>query len=495
VLETAAEIVQRLADSLADRTPKVLKNERYFRGEQPLTYASDEWSRFNERRFAHFSDNWCGVVGSSPAERIRLTGISLGDDTEIVSDNERALMKVWADNEMDAQSSQGFLHTIVAGRSFVMVWPGDDGPQVTWERADQCIVDYDEATRRPRYALKVWNDGIDEYATLYTSTQLFKFERKMAQRIQVAKGADIDHDRNFRATAGAAPYGDPGAWIQRDTEGEAWPLPNPLGMLPLVEVPNRPVLGGEPMSDIAGVIAMQDAINLLWAYLFAAADFASMPARVVMGQEPPKIPILDDAGTIIGEKPVDIEQLTRGRMLWLTGQETSVGQWDSAKLDIFTDVIQRAVRTLAAQTRTPVHYLVGESLGSLNSESLLVAESGLVAKVTEFQLFASGPMRQIFRLIAVALGDTELADDIRSSQIVWKDPQTRTQAQTSDAALKDRQVGFPFSWIAAKRYGLSPAEVERLVAIKEAESLSLLSGDLALAFAPKPDPAPNAPQG
>jgi hypothetical protein len=75
-----------------------------------------------------------------------------------------------------------------------------------------------------------------------------------------------------------------------------------------VEFANRPMLGGEPLSDIAGTIAMQDAINLLWAYLFVAADYASMPARVVMGQEPPKMPILDENGQKIGEKPVDIER-------------------------------------------------------------------------------------------------------------------------------------------------------------------------------------------
>jgi len=472
-IEEAQAIAQRLSDSLSSRSVEVQKCESYFRGNQPLTYASDEWARFNEQRFADFSDNWCGVVGSSPAERIRLTGISLGDDTEIVSDNERLLMAAWHANEMDAQSSQGFLHTIVTARSFVMVWPTDDGPQVTWERADQVIVDYDEDTRDPRFALKTWVHESVQYATLYTSSELYKFARPLSKLF-------------LRSSLSQ--------WQRRDVPGEDWPLANPLGMLPVVEVPNRPVLGGEPMSDIAGVIAMQDAINLLWAYLFAAADFASMPARVVMGQEPPKIPILDDAGAIIGEKPVDIEQLTRGRMLWLTGQETSVGQWDSAKLDIFTDVINRCVRHIAAQTRTPVHYIVGE-MSNINGETLLAGETGLVKKVEEFHLFASGSMRQVFRLMALALGDAELAEQVRFAQIVWKDPQTYTQAQASDAALKDRQVGFPFSWIAARRYGLTPAEVERLVAIKEAESLSLLSGDLALAFAPKPDPAPNAPQG
>lgn len=98
----------------------------------------------------------------------------------------------------------------------------------------------------------------------------------------------------------------------------------PLGLLPIVEFPNRPLLGDGPISDIEGTMAGQDAANLMWAYLFGAADYASMPARVVMGQGPPKVPILDANGQKVSEAPIDVEQLTRGRMLWLTGQNTTM---------------------------------------------------------------------------------------------------------------------------------------------------------------------------
>src|SRR5690606_38901627 len=88
----------------------------------------------------------------------------------------------------------------------------------------------------------------------------------------------------------AVPTSDRSGWRPREGASPN-PMPNPLGTVPVVEFPNRPMLGAEPLSHIAGTISMQDAINLLWAYLFSAADFASMPARVVMGQEPPKLPI------------------------------------------------------------------------------------------------------------------------------------------------------------------------------------------------------------
>ena len=144
-------------------------------------------------------------------------------------------------------------------------------------------------------------------------------------------------------------------------------MPNPLGVLPLVEFPNRPLLGRGPISDIDGTMAMQDGANLMWAYLFGAADYASMPARVVMGQEPPKMPILDANGLKVGEKPLDIEALTKGRMLWLTGQ-AAVGQWDAAKLDVFTSVIDVMVKHIGAQNKVPLNYF--GALSNVNGETL-----------------------------------------------------------------------------------------------------------------------------
>ena len=475
--EEALSKVNKLYAELSKRRRDVDHFEAYFRCEQPLAFASQEWKNFNADRFKGFSDNWCGVVASSPAERIKLTGVRLGTDSDILSDDEVQLMSDWQRNEMDAQSSQGILHTIITGRSAVIVWPDEYGdPRMDWERADQVIVAYEPGGRRRVAALKAWVDGELEYATLYLPDELWKFQRPVEKRgfVNLILPAGVGREEV--------------AWTPREVDGELWPVQNPLGEVPVVEVPNRPMLGAEPISDIAGTISMQNAINLLWAYLFAAADYASMPARVVMGQEPPKIPVLDENGVKVGEKPVDIDALTRGRMLWLTGQDTTVGQWDPARLDGFLDVINRSVRHVAAQTRTPVHYIVGE-LANVNGETLLAGETGLVKKVEEWHLFGSGSLRDVFRLSALIRGRQAVAEALRSARILWADPQTRTQAQASDAAIKDRQVGFPLAWVAEQRYGLTPPEVQRMLELRDAESASLLTGDLAAAFGPKPQPS------
>lgn len=452
-----------LASRLYRRRPEVEKSERYFRGLQPLVYASTEWKAFHNDRFATFADNWCGVVASSLAERLTVNGFRLGSSLDVVTDDEKLLAADWDRNDMGAQSSQGFLQSIIAKRSHVLVWGDEnDEPVATWEHPAQSIVAYD--IERPRLrvaALKLWIDDDTEFATLYTADEVWKFSRPV-----FALTGRTESGLYVSGMSAAA-----GGWTLRD-EG---PIVNPMGVVPMVEVANRPMLGGEPISDIEGTIAMQDAINMVWAYLFAAADFASMPARVVMGQEPPKIPILDDNGQKIGEKPVDAEKLKNGRMLYLTGQNTTIGQWDSAKLDTFTDVINIAVRHVAAQSRTPIHYIVGE-LNNINGETLLAGETGLVKKGLEFHLFGSPPIREINRLFALVRGRNDLADACTQGRVLWADPQTRTQAQASDAALKDRQIGFSFQWIAENRYGLTPPEIERELARRQSESDSILAG-------------------
>ncbi len=453
----ALEVVQRLHRQLTGRRAEIDRFEAYFRGEQPLAYASHAWRREHASRYAGFADNWCGIVGPAAAERTELTGIRLGEDTRApLDDDERQLMRDWDLNGMPLQSAQGFLTSSIARRSAVIVWGDDDDePVATWEHPSQVIVDYEPSNRlRGRYALKAWVEGDFEYATLYTPDEVWKWQRRGYLAGRATPALYLPNTAWNTDTAG---------WEPRDNTGDdTWPIANPLGELPVHEFQHKPMLKGEPLSRIGGTIAMQDAINMLWAYLFVAADFASMPARVVMGQEPPKLPVLDANGQKVGERPVEIEELARGRMLWLTGQNTKIDSWDAAKLDVFTQVINVAVKHTASQTKTPIHYIVGD-LGNVNGETLKATETPLAADVRDDHKVYTPPIRGVFRLMALVRGNTAVADACRTATLGWKNPETRSEAQLADAALKDKQVGFPLEWIAQERYGLTQAQTDRLL--------------------------------
>lgn len=467
----ALEWTQKLYDQLANRRAPIQKADDYYRGKQPLRFASDKWREYHAARYDKFCDNWCQPVANSPSERLRVDGFRLDDDPN-VSDTEKLLWRDWQANDLDAQSSQGFLHSIIGGRSYVLVWgDSDDEPVATWERGDQVIVGYDvEQPGRRVAALKTWVDDDIEFGTLYTADEVWKWQRPHNRVIGAVRVAPGSAGYEFFATTSglAVPGIDSSGWIAREGVDNN-PMTNPLGVVPVVEFPNRPMLGAEPMSDIAGTMAMQDAINLLWAYLFTSADFASMPARVVMGQEPPKVPILDESGQKVGEKTVDLKKLAEDRILWLTGQNTKIGQWDAAKLDVFTGTIETGVTHVAAQTRTPPHYLIlGKGMVNVNAEGMKAAEIGLVMKVGEEQLFFSPAAREVFRLFALVRNQKDVAKQARFGVVKWKDAENRSEAQLVDALQKLSTIGFPFQWI-AERYGLSQTEILRLMKMRESE--------------------------
>ena len=456
----AAAHINRLYDMLAKRRPNVTSWESYFKGDHRLKYASPEWQKSHHARFEGFSDNWCGVVGSAAADRTEFYGLRLGDDADVMSDDERELWRDWERVGGPEKAAQGFLTSAYASTSFALVWGrGEDEPSLTWERPDQAIVEYDADTGEPLRGLKSWSDDDGEYATLYEGgEELWKVSRA----------------KSWAGTTGLilpSSYSTlPGGWGERSGT-PVWSR-NPLGVLPLVEFPNRPLLGangGERVSDIAGTMAMQDAVNLMWAYLFSAADWASMPARVVMGQEPPKMPVLDENGQKIGEKVVDIETLKQGRMLWLTGQSATIGQWEAAKLDIFTDVVNVMVKHVSAQTATPIYLIHGE-LGNVNGETLQGMDSALVTKVRRGNKFRTRPTRGVFRRLALVRGRTDVAEACRTADVQWRNPAILLDSQVSDAAMKDKSIGWPFAAILERRYGMSQPEIARVMAQRDMEA-------------------------
>lgn len=463
---TALKTAEKLYEDLVYRRAAIDKAERYHRGDQPLAFASDEWEAVHKKRYAGFADNWCGVVGSAPSERMKVNGFRIGDDTEPLSDDERQLWTDWEVNDGGIQSSQGILTSTIAKRSFALVWGNRDSePLLSWEHPAQVIVTRDPETREERFGLKAWTDGEVEYMTLYEPTAVWKWERKT---IEV-----LDHERRTESGLYVASHTfGGGGWQVRQGDGDdTWPIKNPLGRVPITEFPNRPALGGAPVSDIDGAMAMQDAVNLLWAYLFTAADYASMPARVVMGQEPPKMPVLDSNGNVVGEKPLDIDALTKGRMLWLTGQGTSVGQWDAAKLDVFTGVINIAVRHIAAQTRTPIYLIHGE-LGNVNGETLIGLDAPLVSKVGEAKPFYGAGIRDVFSMMAAVRGNEAVAKACRTGMTNWSKPHIQSESLIADAAIKSRQVGMPLQAVLEDIYGYPQKRIDQIMeqARKEARN-------------------------
>lgn len=454
-LAQAQGLADTLAMELSRRTGKVRVHNDYYRGKHPLRYASEEFSNYFAKQYAGFADNWVQPVADAPVERLTVVGVRAAGEVGADTD----LWEVWQRNGLDADSQLGFLGAVTSARCYVLVWgdPDDeDTPCVTFEDASSAIVLYEPGSRRRRRAaLKLWQDGSREYATLYLPSEVWKFARPLSNLIRKPVLV-ADADDQVRE------------WEPRDTGDEPNPQPNPIGVVPMVELPNRPLLVEQPISDVSGVIAMQDAINLLWSHLLVASDFASLAQRVITGAQVPKIPILDANGQKIGERPVDLKRFMKDRVLWLEDPNAKIASWTPADLSAYTDTIEVAVGHIAAQTRTPQHYLIGK-IANLSGDALIAAEAGLVKKCQEKQLWFGQGLREMFQLIALARGESAKARAIAAGEVLWSDTQSRNLAQLSDSLLKLKQIGFPFEWLAL-RLGLTPTEVVDLLEMRERDA-------------------------
>lgn len=444
---SAAATVESLSNRLRSRRPDIERRIRYLKGKEGvLRFASEEFQDYFSRRFAGFSDNWCLPVAQAPAERMKHLGVRLPG----VEHADKDLHRVFVASEGDRGLSEAMLLMIAASRSFVLVSP-EDGvtPRITFEHPSQAIVDHAPSGRR-RFGLVMWTDigeGYD-YATLYEPDAVWPLRRPTTE----------PEDDKWRPTN---LFG----WESRpDVE----PYTNPLGEVPLVELRNMSLLDDDPVSDIDGVMAMQDAINLVWAYLLNGLDYASLAQRVVTGAEAPTVPILDSDGNIVGERPVELDQLVRDRVLFLSDENAKISEWAPAQLDAFSRVIEQGVEHIAAQTRTPPHYLVARMVNTA-AESLTISEAGLVSKTGERITYANPGIREMYRLVALSQGNLAKADALRSARLLWRDVQYRSEAQRADALQKKRAMGYPLEYI-LEQDGVDPEEIPRILAMRDKES-------------------------
>ena len=447
----AQVVLERLFKTLQSRQSDVELLDQAYRGEFKLRFASDNFREFFSDRYRDFSDNWCAIVADAPHERLEVTGIRLKDQDKGDAD----LWNTWTDTDSDALSDLAFLDAINLKRSYALVWGDDDDKAtITWEHPSQCVVEYDPETRERRYGLKAWADDDNEYATLYTKDDIWKFQRPRVRA----------HLSELELPAGLWS----GAWVLR---GDSPNIPNTLGKVPLVEIPNRPRLLGEPSSDIAGTLAMQHAINLLWAQLFAVSDEATIGQRVIIGAEMPKMPILNSEGVVIGERPLDLKKLRRDNILWVESDNAGakIGEWAAAKLDVFTNVIEIAVGHIAAQTRTPAHYLlIGGTIANVSGDAMKALETGLVKRTEEKTQHFGRAVRDVFELVALVESSPAKAQAVRRGKVLWKDVENRSDAQRADALQKKQAVGYPLRYL-LELDGLPPQEIERVMGMVKDE--------------------------
>ncbi|MFD7584201.1 phage portal protein [Kitasatospora sp. NPDC059811] len=458
--ETPLEMTIRLRRKLESRKVRSRIWGEYYEGKHPLLFATPEFRAQVGDLFDGFSDNWCRTIPTAMIERMSPMGFRLEDGTL-----DKAAQRAWKSSECDVEIGLTMLDSLVTGRCYALVWKPDGiTTEITFEPEGQALVEYVPGRRRVRAAgIKVWRDGDRELATLFLPGMVYRWQRNLSG----------------------------GEWAERVIglrPSESAHFPNPLGVVPLVEIPNRTRLTTPPRSEICDVIPLQNAINSQWAKLFLATDDRALPTRAVLGMDRPVREITDDTGEVVGEEDLPIGRFRSDRLLWLEKDTARIAEFSAVDPRPFLEVIRELIDHISAQTRTPPRYL--GRLANIAADTLEVDDSSLVSKVRERHKYVGSALRELMRLEALAAGEPARAEALRLGDVVWRDPQFRSDAQYADALVKLKSLNLPDEAVWERIPGVTPDEIERWKSMRNDQAAAIVGGDLASLYGPKPEPEP-----
>jgi hypothetical protein len=465
--------VNRLYNELIARRPFINKWDNYYRGDFPLPWLAPQAAEEFRRILKMSRANYMGLVVDAQCERLAIEGFRLrmkpggdvGDDEdESIVDDE--LLRIWEANSMDTQMDQGVLEAAITGVSYVMVAPNPkDSKTPLWyvEHSSQTVIAFEAGTNRrtARAALKVY---IDEwtgqvFATLYLPDFIWKFQTDgKEQKVPALPGMALTNDQL------TAPV-----WTLRTASSDVTAERNPIGIVPLFELPNNPRLLTGGQSELYDLTDSQDRIVKTIADRLMTQDYGAFPQKWASGW-----PEEDAAGN-----PTAPIEVGRDRMVTTEVVETKFGQFTAADLMGYISAKPEDVKDIASRSRTPAQYLLGE-MNNVNGDTLKASESGLVAKVRQRMRGYNPGLIDSATLIR-RLAGKKLADG-QYLEPIWRNPEFRTEGELVDALLKMSDLGVPEEalW---ERWGASPLEIERWKAMLEDKMARAAAGDATVVLA------------
>jgi len=192
-------------------------------------------------------------------------------------------------------------------------------------------------------------------------------------------------------------------------------------------------------------------------------------------------------------------ELSMMDILISSSKDTKFGTLDASSTADYISGGDTDLRYLAAITQTPPHHLLGLS-DNLQAEALETAEKGLHRKSQDFKTLAGESHEQMFRLVAMIMGNTQEAM-ATGMKVRWRDTEARSLVQTANAlTLLASGLGIPSQMLWEKLPGWDDADSERAKRLIESgdaidQILAEIASQQAIEVAQATKPADNGGKG
>lgn len=381
-----------------------------------------------------------------PASAVIPEGFRFGE----VSANDQDAWAIWQRNHLDADMPLAIHAAVKTGQSFVIVWPGPDGlAEITPEDPSQVIVEYEAGSRRRRKAaLKRWADDDGRmFATLYLPNAIYKFEGP------ASSSSELIVDRPTPVVGSVS-------WTPREVPGETWPLRNPFGVVPVVELRANASLapacygGGRP--QFWKQINEQKKLNRTVLGLLIAEDNQSFRQRWATDWAYPT----NDDGT---PDLVAMARFSASRMAVFESEDgehpVKVGEFAQADFRQITEVMLQWVKVMSATSGTPhYHFSLGDMVNV--AADVLARIDGAQIGVRERLAADFGESIEEATRLALLIEGNPKASDM-SSSVVWKEFERRTVADQIDYARTLKELGAPAEAVLAALPGVDQQTAAR----------------------------------
>lgn len=383
---------------------------RYYAGEQPLTFLAPEIKTSLNNRLSRVSVNVPRLLVDSIAERLRVTGVTGAD--------------VWADwtrNDLDQLAAVAHREALTLGDAYAIVWARPDGsPRVTIESCQQVTAITDPGSRTITSAVKRWEAKDGTHAVLYGPEKIERFHSNQ-----------------------------PGATTTGFRLVET--IPNPLGVVPVVRFRNGGRLLDDGVSEMKDVLSLTDAVVKVTSDMLVSSEYVARPRRWATGVE-----LVEDEET--GEAASPFPE--NDKMLISEDPESKFGQLPGSDLAGYEAGIGVLLRQISAVSGLPEHMLGIGGDNPTSADSIRASEAALTAKAEAKQAAFGKSWEDVARLI-VAVRDE--VDPATVNPIVqWADPSTRSVAQEADAAVKLFAAGLLPQAYVLRKLGYAETEIAQI---------------------------------
>ncbi len=423
-----------LLERLHDQARNHQGFDAYYTGDHPLPDAPSGARNEFLRLMRLARSNWMELIVDAVAERLEVVGVRFGDGAGADLDVWRT---IWQPNSLDETHGQVHTEALIGGAAAVLVWPNqapNERPNVTVEHPGQVYVELAGSDPRARRAaIKAWRQDGTDYAIVMTA----------AGEVDPDTPAMVYKWLRLEGSSAWEPWqapGDPSA-----------AFPHPLGVVSMVPFLNKRRMVGAGVSELSGGITdVQDRINETLFSRITAARFAAFRQRWMTGMDIPTDPETN--------KPIEPFKAAVDRLWMAENKDVEFGEFGATDLRPFIVGVESDIQHLAAISRTPPHYLLGQSGAFPSGESLKATETGLVRKVRARSLTFGGAWEEVLRLALSAMSDARGADD--SLEVIWADPESKGLGELTDALVKLKTLGVPDEelW---RMWGASPQEINR----------------------------------